>query len=207
MIFGGDFLNTFLDGIKQLFSFFKLKLKDKVALSICFTLLIIIGFFRKELKVVNFYSNAMPWFVILDALSISSVAADVISQKQNEKKEDKQKREEELLYASQVEAQRRKAHVKRIRFENSVLELKGKEKSKVQQMYNDEHHRMYLSDYDSETLDLINKGIILKTGQYIKEDEYIGTSVNKHELKHLYVLSSEAFSVIRENKDKFYSAD
>lgn len=200
-------MNTFLDGIKQIFSFFKLKLKDKIALSFSFTLLIIVGFFRKELKLENFYSIAMPWLLIFDALSISSVAADIISQRQNEKKIAKQKREEELLYASQLETQRRKAHVKRIRFENSILELEEKEKSKVQQMYNDEHHRMYLSDYDSETLDLIKKGIIIKTGQYTREDEFIGTSVNKHELKHLYVLSSEAFSVIRENKDKFYSAD
>ena len=200
-------MNAFFTGIKQLFSFFKLQLKDKVALSICLTLLIIIGFFRKEFRMEKFYSIAMPWLVILDALSISSVVADCFSKKQEEKKIAKQKEEKERLRIFQLEEQKRKQRLKNKRFENYILGLKGNKKAKVQEMYNDIHHRMYLSDYDSETLDLIEKGVILKTTQYTREDEYISSYVNKHELKHLYVLSPNAMSVIGNNKDKFYSAD
>lgn len=200
-------MNALLSIIKQIFSFFKLRLKDKIALSICLTLLIIASFFRKELNLVKLYSITMPWILCFDALSISSVIADFYSNKQNEKKIAKQKEEEANIRIAKLEEQKKKARIKKYIFRCYVLELKGNEKRKIQQMYNDIHHRMYLSDYDSETLDLVQKGIIIKTTQYTREDEYISSYVNKHELKHLYVLSPDAMSVIDENKDKFYSAD
>lgn len=187
---------------KEIFSFFKLKLKDKITLSICLTLLIFIGLFQKQLNLIQFYSKLMPYFVIIDTISIASIIVDIGNKEYSKRKQEKLKEEEQKEQFFKAEQEKRRAQLKLKQFTDNVLNLKGIEKSEVQEMYNDVHHRMYLSDYDTNTLDLLQKGIIIKTSQYTRENEYISGAINPNELKHLYILVPRVISIMNKQKEK-----
>lgn len=188
-----DFINWIKAGMEALN--FNISRKIAVAISsiLLLTVKLIINLNQKQ----NYFDIWFWILLILALFSFSTAMADYYDQKKKLEKEsiERRKRKEKVVFDKEEKIRKKK--LKSERFERYLMNLSTTQIQIVSSVYYAPHKREYLSDNDSDVVDLVAHNVLLMTSRMNYFDEYINGYSERNDPRHVYIFTPQMTEIMK----------